>query len=40
MTLEEFYNSYAEYNQLPRYLLPSVPGVIRVNDNPKVREQT
>jgi hypothetical protein len=37
LDLESFYSSFAEYNQLPRYMLPSVPGVIKVNDNPKLR---
>lgn len=37
---ESFYNSFSEVNQFPRYMLPSVPSTIRVNDNPKLREQT
>lgn len=37
---ESFYNSFSEANQFPRYMLPSVPSVIRVHDNPKLREQT
>lgn len=37
---ESFYNSFSEVNQLPRYMLPTVPSVIKVHDNPKLREQT
>jgi len=40
LDLESFYSSFSEYNQLPRYMLPSVPSIIKVNDNPKLREQT
>jgi hypothetical protein len=29
--IESFYSSYSDYRQLPRYMLPSVPSIIKVN---------
>lgn len=40
MDLDSFYTSFSEMNTLPRYRLPGVPGVIKVQENPKLREQT
>jgi dynamin 1-like protein len=37
---DEFYTSYTERDNLPRYKLPCVPSVIKVPENPKLREQT
>lgn len=34
---ESFYNSFSEINQFPRFMLPSVPTIIKVHENPKLR---
>ena len=40
MDLDSFENSYGEHYALPRYRLPCVPTVVKVGENPKLREQT
>ena len=40
MNIDNYYNSYADHDNLPRYRLPGVPSVIKVSENPKLREQT
>ncbi len=37
---EQYYSSITENSYLPRYRLPCVPQEIKVNENPKPREQT
>ena len=37
MTLDNFYSSYSDHNNLPRYRLPEVPATIKVPDHPKLR---